>query len=214
MVGSVHFLGAKGALDDRRYDAWESFTDADALWREYGVLPWAQLVEPALRLARDGVELPPAHAVVLEMLAPALTLDVGARIYSPAGRLLRPGERLEQPGLVNALESLAAEGSDGAYSGTIGRALLELAVERGALLTTDDLEAYEPLWTEPVELTRLGLCWLTRASSSRAPSRRGGWSRSSSSLITRGSWPASSTRSSSRGRPGRHRSSVSSSAPP
>ncbi|MFL5942168.1 MAG: gamma-glutamyltransferase [Gaiellaceae bacterium] len=140
-----------------------------ALWREYGVLPWAQLVEPALQLARDGVELPPAHAVVLEMLAPALTLDVGARIYSPAGRLLRPGERLEQPGLVNALESLAAEGSDGAYSGTIGRALLELAVERGALLTTDDLETYHPLWAEPVELTRLGGRWLTRGGISLVP---------------------------------------------
>jgi gamma-glutamyltranspeptidase / glutathione hydrolase len=140
-----------------------------ALWREYGLLPWTRLVEPALRLARDGVELPPAHAVVLEMLAPALTLDLGARIYSPGGRLLRPGERLEQPGLVNALESLAAEGSDGAYSGTIGRALLELAVERGALLTADDLEAYEPLWTEPAELTRLGLRWLTRGGVSRVP---------------------------------------------
>jgi gamma-glutamyltranspeptidase/glutathione hydrolase len=140
-----------------------------ALWREYGVLPWARLVVPALRLARDGVELPPAHAVVLEMLAPALTLDLGERIYSPGGRLLRGGERLEQPGLVNALESLAAEGPEGPYAGTIAEALLKVSDERGALLSKADLEAYEPLWTEPVEVTRLGLRWLTRGGISLVP---------------------------------------------
>jgi gamma-glutamyltranspeptidase/glutathione hydrolase len=140
-----------------------------ALWREYGTLPWARLFEPALRLARDGVEMPPAHVAVLEMIASALTLDAGARIYSPGGGLLRPGERLEQPGLVNALHSLAAEGSDGAYSGTIAAALLELAAERGALLTAADLAAYEPLWSEPVEVTRLGLRWLTRGGISLVP---------------------------------------------
>src|ERR671915_26004 len=35
-----------------------------------GSLPWARLVEPALKLARDGVEMLPAHASCLEMLAP------------------------------------------------------------------------------------------------------------------------------------------------
>jgi gamma-glutamyltranspeptidase / glutathione hydrolase len=140
-----------------------------ALWREYGVLPWARLVEPALRLAREGVELPPAHAACLEMLAPVLTLDLGARIYSPGGRLLRAGDRLEQPGLANALESLSVEGPEGAYSGTIARALLELAVERGSRLTEADLAAYEPLWSEPVEVTRLGLRWLTRRGISLLP---------------------------------------------
>jgi gamma-glutamyltranspeptidase/glutathione hydrolase len=140
-----------------------------ALWREYGVFPWARLVEPALRLARYGVELPPAHAVVLEMLSPALTLDLGARIYSPGGRLLRGGERLEQPGLVNALESLAEEGSDFVYAGSIAEALLEVGDERGALLGKADLEAYEPLWSEPVEVPRLGLRWLTRGSISLVP---------------------------------------------
>jgi histidinol-phosphatase (PHP family) len=35
VVGSVHYLGRKGAVDDRRYDVWESFSDADSLWAEY-----------------------------------------------------------------------------------------------------------------------------------------------------------------------------------
>ena len=35
VVGSIHFLGEKGAVDDRRYDVWQSFPDPDSLWREY-----------------------------------------------------------------------------------------------------------------------------------------------------------------------------------
>src|SRR3989440_2288214 len=57
----------------------------EALWREYGRLPWARVVEPALRLARDGVDFPPAHSACLAMLAPVMTMNEGARIYSPSG---------------------------------------------------------------------------------------------------------------------------------
>ena len=88
-----------------------------ALWREHGRLPWRRLVEPALKLAREGVPLPPAHAACLEMLAPVFTLREGARMYAPGGTLLRAGERLEQPGLAPALEALADEGAASVYSG-------------------------------------------------------------------------------------------------
>src|SRR6187549_2554064 len=41
-----------------------------ALHARFGRLPWTRLVEPALRLAREGVVMPPAHAACLAMLAP------------------------------------------------------------------------------------------------------------------------------------------------
>src|SRR5262245_14730942 len=81
----------------------------DALWRRFGRLPWARLVEPALALARDGVELPEMHARCLAMLESVMTMDAGAAIYSPGGRLLATGETMRQPGLVGALEALASE---------------------------------------------------------------------------------------------------------
>src|SRR5918995_5187581 len=37
----------------------------DALWHRFGRLPWPRLVEPALRLARTGVSMPPAHVACL-----------------------------------------------------------------------------------------------------------------------------------------------------
>ena len=40
------------------------------------------------------------------MLAPVMTMNEGARIYAPGGRLLKTGDRLDQPGLVRAFEVL------------------------------------------------------------------------------------------------------------
>ena len=61
-----------------------------ALHRRYGRLPWPRLVEPALRLAREGVTMPAAHAACLAMLGPVFTMQPdGERIYAPAGPAAR-----------------------------------------------------------------------------------------------------------------------------
>jgi gamma-glutamyltranspeptidase/glutathione hydrolase len=141
----------------------------EALHRDHGRLPWPRLVDPALRLARDGVEFSPAHAACLKMLATVMTMREGARIYSPGGELLPAGSRLEQPGLVRALELLADEGPRSAYEGSIGRAFLGLIDERGGLVTGADLEAYEATWSDPVEVGYAGTRFLTREGLSGVP---------------------------------------------
>jgi gamma-glutamyltranspeptidase/glutathione hydrolase len=141
----------------------------DALWRRHGRLEWSRLVEPALRLARSGAELTPAHASCLVMLAPVMTMNEGARIYSPEGMLLPAGSRVEQPGLVPALELVAEEGAASAYTGSIAAALLGLMVDRGGLVTKEDLDAYEAEWSKPVEVAYLGARFLTRGGLSGLP---------------------------------------------
>jgi gamma-glutamyltranspeptidase / glutathione hydrolase len=131
----------------------------DELWRAHGSLPWRRLVEPALRLARSGVEMLPAHAACLEMLAPVMTMREGGRIYSPGGRLLETGDRLEQPGLVDALELVADEGG---RSPTLEERLLGLMDERGGVVTRHDLTAYSPRWDEPVRGEYAGVTLFTR----------------------------------------------------
>jgi gamma-glutamyltranspeptidase/glutathione hydrolase len=133
-----------------------------ALHRAHGRLPWPRLVEPALRLARDGVDFPRAHAACLVMLAPVMTMNEGARIYAPGGELLQAGSRLEQPGLVRALEVLTEEGPGSLYSGSLGEALLALMDERGGLVTRTDLAAYAPRWSRPVEFGYAGARLLSR----------------------------------------------------
>jgi gamma-glutamyltranspeptidase/glutathione hydrolase len=141
----------------------------EALWRAYGRLPWPRLVEPALELARRGVEMLPAQASCLAMLAPVMTMNEGTRIYAPGGNLLETGGLLEQPGLVPALELVAIEGPQSVYSGTLGEALLALLRERDGVVTAGDLAAYEVRWSEPVEVRYHGACFLTRAGLSGVP---------------------------------------------
>ena len=139
----------------------------DALWRAHGRLPWPRLVEPALRLARSGVTMPPAHAACLAMLAPVFTLrEDGARTYAPDGRPLRAGDTLDQPGLVLALETLAVEGAASVYTGTIAELLV---AEEGCAVTLGDLARYEPRWTEPVEARLAEARFLTRGGFSGVP---------------------------------------------
>ena len=145
----------------------------DALWSAHGRLPWAQLVEPALRLASGAVPMPAAHASCLAMLATVMTMNEGAEIYAPGGSLLEEGDLLRQPGLVRALEAIADEGPRSAYEGAIGRSLLRLIEDRGGLVTEDDLRAYEAIWSEPVAVEFRGFELRTRAGLSDFPSALG-----------------------------------------
>jgi gamma-glutamyltranspeptidase/glutathione hydrolase len=141
----------------------------DALWRAHGRLPWPRLVEPALRLARDGVEFSEAHAACLRMLEPVMTMREGARMYTVHGRLLDAGETLHQPGLARVLELLAHEGGASVYTGTIARELLALVDEREGTITAHDLAGYAAEWSAPVEASFAGRRILTRGGLSGVP---------------------------------------------
>ena len=91
------------------------------------------------------------------MLAPVMTMREGGRIYSPSGRLLEAGDLLDQPGLVAALEVVAAEGARTFYDGTLAESLLLLMEERNGLVTPDDLAAYQVEWLAPVETDYAGV---------------------------------------------------------
>jgi gamma-glutamyltranspeptidase / glutathione hydrolase len=123
----------------------------DALWRAFGRLPWPRLVEPALRLARAGVPMPPAHVACLRMLEPVMTMREGGRMYAPGGALLDDGGLLQQPGLVDALSVLREEGARSVYTGSLAASLVALVEERGGVITADDLASYRAEWLAPVE---------------------------------------------------------------
>jgi gamma-glutamyltranspeptidase / glutathione hydrolase len=140
-----------------------------ALHERFGRLPWRKLFEPAMRLARTGVEMPSAQASCLAMLAPVMTMDLGARIYAPEGELLREGDVLRQPALEKVFALVAHEGAATAYTGSLAEALLSLLRQRGGRVTREDLAAYEALWVEPVEVEYVGLQVFTRAGLSAVP---------------------------------------------
>ena len=113
--------------------------------RRWGRMPWHDVVEPAVLLARAGVALPEAQARTLVSVAPALMPGDGGEIYAPGGRLLRGGETLHHPGLDKALDGLADEGPSIFYTGRFGEVLVDAVRSAGGAIGPADLAAYQVL---------------------------------------------------------------------
>jgi gamma-glutamyltranspeptidase/glutathione hydrolase len=122
-----------------------------AIHERSGRLPWAALLEPAIALAEEGLEVTWNLLVLIagrleEIRArPAL-----AAILLPAGRLPRPrtedgpGERLDQRELAVTLRRVAEQGPDGFYRGPVAEAIAAEVAAGGGVLSTADLDVYAP----------------------------------------------------------------------
>ncbi|MEE8188805.1 MAG: gamma-glutamyltransferase [Kiloniellales bacterium] len=116
-------------------------------------LPMARILEPATRLARDGVEMRPVDAYLFQVVGPILTArPEGRALFTRAdGNLLECEDVLCQPALANTLEALAAEGEDLFYRGELGRRLVADCREQGGQITEEDLAGYRVIKRPPLE---------------------------------------------------------------
>ncbi len=135
--------------------------------RRAGRLPWKTVVEPAVRLARDGF---PMTANIAESIAAEharLAKDPEtARIFLPSGAPPVPGSIFPQPQLARTLEAIRDRGEDGFYRGEIARDIADGQKRIGGLITRGDLARYEAKVRPPLRFTFLGAEILT----TRAPS--------------------------------------------
>ena len=123
----------------------------------FGRIPLAELVAPAARLAREGVELNVPQAYVIEILAGIVTSTPEcAALFAPAGRLVGPGDVLRQPELADTLERLGAEGPAPFYTGDIAAAVVEWLAEWGGIVTSADLAEYALVAREPIRASYRG----------------------------------------------------------
>jgi gamma-glutamyltranspeptidase / glutathione hydrolase len=119
--------------------------------RRFGSMPPAELVAPAIRLAREGAPVNHQQAYILELLEPTHSRLSGTReLYAPAGRTLREGETFRFEELAVALERLAADGVAPFYRGEVAAALSDFVIERGGTLGREDLAAYATIERPPV----------------------------------------------------------------
>jgi len=128
------------------YGLWE-------LHRRFGELAFAELVAPAVELAREGFRVDPwlAHHLQDEDNRAKLVRWPAARnLFYPAGRALREGDLLEQPELARTLERYARQGPAGFYRGPVARAIAGEMVAGEGLITLKDLDAYRVRWPVPL----------------------------------------------------------------
>ncbi len=148
-------------------------------------LPWSRALEPAVRLAADGVPVARDLAATLAEDDGRWAADPGmADIFFPQGSALREGDTLRQPALSVTLRRVAAEGVGIFYGGEVGERFCRGLRERGGLLDLADLGAHETEVTTPLRQRCSGYEVLTTAPNSQgfvllevlaALERLGGW---------------------------------------
>ncbi|MCZ4279495.1 gamma-glutamyltransferase [Kiloniella laminariae] len=123
--------------------------------RELGSLPITRIMEPAIRLAREGTRLRQTEAYLFEIIQPIFL----ARAESQAifakrpDCLLQEGNLLQQPELAGFLDALSHEGERLFYEGEIASQLIRDCRDQGGLLTLSDLSGYQVKIRKPFSLT-------------------------------------------------------------
>jgi gamma-glutamyltranspeptidase/glutathione hydrolase len=118
--------------------------------RRHGKLPWAELVEPARRLAAEGFVVDATLARSLREATAKLSVSAESRrLFQRDGRFYEPGETLRQPELAAVLARVRDDPRD-FYEGETARLLAADMKEHGGLVTLEDLRAYEATVREPL----------------------------------------------------------------
>jgi gamma-glutamyltranspeptidase / glutathione hydrolase len=138
-----------------------------AAHQRFGSRPWAELLEPAVRLARDGIALDHYHAddlrwagermqeyakqvpVEATSLQAALQSSL-ALVRKPDGALYAEGDVWRQPELAATLQFIAEHGQDAFYRGTWATALAQKVEGMGGLWQAADLAGYKALERQPI----------------------------------------------------------------
>ena len=121
---------------------------------EYGTMTLAEVLAPAIRLARDGIEVTYDLAADLAFSQRLKNNPASLRkFYKPDGSNYEVGEIFKQPDLAWTLSEIAAEGVDAFYRGSVAEKIVADMEAHNGLITLDDLANYEVVEREPVRGT-------------------------------------------------------------
>jgi len=122
----------------------------------FASLPLAELVAPAVRMAREGVALNAQQTYIFELLSPIIATSPEARaLYAETPP--REGQVLRLPEVADSMERLAGEGAAPFYTGEVAAAVCDWVGERGGMLSPTDLAAYQAVPREPIDISYRGL---------------------------------------------------------
>ncbi|SCX10494.1 gamma-glutamyltransferase [Agrobacterium rosae] len=150
--GIKTFIGHPASVENRNVDGFTAAVVpgcvrgfAQALKR-HGTIRFDAALAPAIERARQGLVVDWHTTLAIAIAASDLAKDEGARsVFLPDGFPPEPGTVLPLTALAQTLETLANEGPDALYGGSIGTQLIADMQTGGSFMTLEDLAAYEPL---------------------------------------------------------------------
>ena len=121
------------------------------LWRCYGRLPWAKLLAPAVRLAKEGHRISAyQHRAVLHHSKKLKGDRDTMQVFFPDKKAVSTNSIWRQPALAKTLKRIALHGEDDFYRGKTARNFVRELRKKGGIITLSDLENYRAVWRAPV----------------------------------------------------------------
>lgn len=119
--------------------------------QEHGRLPWATVMAPAIKIAKEGFEVYPGLAEAIAERAEILRVFPASKaLFLPGGKPLKAGEKLVQKDLAWSLGQIAKDGPKAFYQGEIARRIVKEMQRGRGLVTARDLINYKVKHREPV----------------------------------------------------------------
>ncbi|MDI1324015.1 MAG: gamma-glutamyltransferase [Algoriphagus sp.] len=122
---------------------------------KYGKLPWAELVQPAIDLAKNGFTMTwELYQAAVRVSAWDESFDILQNYFKDqSGKVIEPGEIWTQPALAHTLELIRDKGKDGFYKGEVAAEIEAYMKANGGIITKADLEKYTVVERKPVSTT-------------------------------------------------------------
>ncbi|KAF2090814.1 gamma-glutamyltranspeptidase [Saccharata proteae CBS 121410] len=131
------------------------------LHKNYGKLPWYDVVMPAVKVARHGF---PVTADLVKYMASAIDGEYNFLVndpnwaidFAPHGTLLQLNDTITRKRYADTLETIAKDGPDAFYTGPIAEATIQTLQNANGTMTMDDLANYTAAIQETVNITYRG----------------------------------------------------------
>jgi gamma-glutamyltranspeptidase/glutathione hydrolase len=123
----------------------------DTLLQSHGTMTRAEVMAPAIRLAREGFVLDQGDVDIIARALPALQAEANvAVIFLKEGKPLAAGDRLVQANLAETLSAIASQGPEVFYRGTIAEKIVAASSAHGGILSKEDFATYTVTDETPV----------------------------------------------------------------
>ncbi|MBV9182534.1 MAG: gamma-glutamyltransferase [Acidobacteria bacterium] len=127
----------------------------DALRSRFGTLPFTKLLAPAIYYAQNGFPLAEKNARWW-MDAKLLRQPGYKETFLPNGTAPALGDDFQNTALANSLRTVAQEGRDAFYNGTLTTTMVNFLRTQGGTHTLEDFRDFQPEWVDPISTTYRG----------------------------------------------------------
>jgi len=127
--------------------------------KKFGSLPIYDLFQPAIDLASNGFVITKKQASSLNYFrSEILTLNDSIKLFKDR---FKEGDLIKNESLAKTLRLIQTKGSDAFYSGEIANKLSKYILDKGGILTLEDLKLYKPVWRDPIKFNYKNLKIIT-----------------------------------------------------